>query len=184
MGSAIYFIRHCSDPSLCQIQRPYNIILSRQEKPHSKEIRPRVSRRRKHGDRGLGTRDWKLASRELGREMRESRGRGLSVHFITRMDFVQCSFYYFNLSIIFKAVFRRMSLHALLRKQLLQTLDPDLPLKLCSLTVLGMSVPSSEGPLYLHRFCGVVLLLSLLLPELSLWSRTEDSARSAKVRIR
>ena len=49
---------------LCQMQRPYIIILSHQEKPYSKEIRPRVSRRRKHGVRGLGTTDWKLASRE------------------------------------------------------------------------------------------------------------------------
>jgi len=49
---------------VCQMQRPYIIILSHQEKPYSKEIRPRVSRRRKHGVRGLGTTDWKLASRE------------------------------------------------------------------------------------------------------------------------
>ena len=130
-----------------------------------------MSRRRKHGDRGLGTRDWKLASRELGRETRESWGRGLSVHFITRMHCVQCSFCYFNLSIIFKAVFQRMSLHALLWKQLLRTLGPDLPLTLLSLTVLVVvSVPSSEHPLYVHRLCGVFLLLCLLLPELSLVS--------------
>ena len=49
---------------LCQMQCPYIIILSHQEKPYSKEIRPRVSRRRKHGVRGLGTTDRKLASRE------------------------------------------------------------------------------------------------------------------------
>ena len=49
---------------LCQMQCPYIIILSHQEKPYSKEIRPRVSRRRKHGVRGLGTTDWKVASRE------------------------------------------------------------------------------------------------------------------------
>ena len=61
-----------------------------------------------------------------------------------------------------------MSLHALLRKQLLRTLDPDLPLTLLSLTVLVVSVPSSEHPLYVHRLSGVFLLLSLLLPELSL----------------
>ena len=46
------------------MQRPYIVILSRQEKPYSNEIRPRVSRRRKHGVRDLGTRDWKLASGE------------------------------------------------------------------------------------------------------------------------
>ena len=64
-----------------------------------------------------------------------------------------------------------MSLHALLRKQLLRTLGPDLPLTLLSLTVLVVvSVPSSEHPLYVHRLCGVFLLLCLLLPELSLVS--------------
>ena len=36
-----------------------------------------------------------------------------------------------------------MSLNPLKRKDLLQTLDPDLHLMLLSLTVLGMRVPSS-----------------------------------------
>ena len=63
VGSALYFIRHYSETSLCQKQRPYIITLNHQENPYSKEIGHTVLRRRKHGVRGLGTRDWKLASR-------------------------------------------------------------------------------------------------------------------------
>ena len=63
-----------SEPSLCQMQRPYIIIVSSQQNPYSKEIRLRVSRRRKHGIRGLGTRDWKLASRVLGRRKGRTSG--------------------------------------------------------------------------------------------------------------
>ena len=69
-------IQHYSEPSLCQMQRPYIIIVSRQQNPYSKEIRLRVSRRRKHGVRGLGTRDWKLASWVLGRGKGQISGAG------------------------------------------------------------------------------------------------------------
>ena len=48
---------------------------------------------------GLGTRDWKLDSRELGGERRESRGRGLSVHLHNDNALhAICSIYYLTLS--------------------------------------------------------------------------------------
>ena len=108
MGLGLYFIQQYSEPSLCQIQRPYIIIFSHQEKPYSKEIRPGVSRRRKLGVRGLGTRDEKLASWELG--------WGFSIHLHSQnalhaIEFpltisIYCRF-------LVNIVFRRMSLHPL-----------------------------------------------------------------------
>ena len=65
--SALYIIWQYSEPSLCQMQRPYIIILSCQKNPYGKEIRLRVLRRRKHGVRSLRTRDWKVASQDPGR---------------------------------------------------------------------------------------------------------------------
>ena len=60
------------------MQRPCIIIVSRQKNPYSKEIRLRVSSRRKHGVRALGTRDWKLASRVLGWGKGQISGAGLN----------------------------------------------------------------------------------------------------------
>ena len=89
------FIRHYSEPSLCQTQRPYIIIISRQQNPYSKEIRLRVSRRRKHGVRGLGTRDWKLAFPGAGAGKGANLGGGDSENIcITSMH---CTQYSFNL---------------------------------------------------------------------------------------
>ena len=116
MRSALYFTRQYSEPSVCEMLRPYIIIFSHQEKPYSKEIRPGVSRRRKHGVRGLGTRDGKLDSRELGGERRESRGRGLSVH-LHNQNTLHAIEFPFTISIycrfLLNVVFQRMTLHPL-----------------------------------------------------------------------
>ena len=97
--SAVYFIRHYSEHSLCQMQRPYIIILSRQEKPYSNETRPRVYRRRKHGVRGLGTRDRKLASRGAGAGKGVNLGGGDSAFVcITSMH---CTQYRLNFLLLF-----------------------------------------------------------------------------------
>ena len=50
-----------------------------------------------------------------------------------------------------------MSLHPLRHKDLLQTLDPDLPLTLLSLTVLGVSVTSSVCSQALYGMFTLVL---------------------------
>ena len=83
--------------------------------------------------------------RSWGRERCKSQRHGSAFICITRMQCTQYSFYLlFQFIIIFlNVVFWRMSLHPLRRKDLLQTLDLDLPLILLSLTVLGVSVPSS-----------------------------------------
>jgi hypothetical protein len=90
------------------MQHPYIIIFSRQEKPYSKEIRRKVSRRRKHGVRGLGTRDGKLASWELW--------QGLSIHLHNQKALHAIQFP-FTISIycrfLLNVVFRRMTLHPL-----------------------------------------------------------------------
>ena len=59
-----------------------------------------------------------------------------------------------------------MCLHALLGKDLLQTLDPVLPLTFLSLTVLGVSAPSSGNPRYIHRLYGVFYSCSCFYPSL------------------
>ena len=93
------FIRHYSEPSLCQIQHPYIIILSRQQNPYWEEIRLRVSRRRKHGVRGLGTRDRKLASRGAGAGKGVNLGGGDSAFVcITSMH---CTQYRLNFLLLF-----------------------------------------------------------------------------------
>ena len=50
-----------------------------------------------------------------------------------------------------------MSLHSLRHKDLLQTLDQDLPLMLLSLTVLGVSVTSSVCSQALYSMFTLVL---------------------------
>ena len=86
-----------------------------------------------------GTGSWLPGS--WGGERRESRGRGLSkyLHNQNSLLLIVSIYHRFLLNI----VFRWMSLNPLKRKDLLQTLDPDLHLMLLSLTVLGMRVPSS-----------------------------------------
>ena len=51
-----------------------------------------------------------------------------------------------------------MSLHPLRHKDLLQTLDPDLPLTLLSLTVLGVSVTSSVCSQALYGMFTLILV--------------------------
>ena len=98
---ALCFIWHYSEASLCQMQHSYIIFFSRQENPlfernQTQSIEEKT--RRKHAVRGLGARDWKQASRELGRERRESRGRGLSAHLHNQNALrTVCSVYCLNL---------------------------------------------------------------------------------------
>ena len=106
-------------------------------------------------EQGAGSR----LHRSWGRERRKSQRRGSAFICITRMQCMQYSFYLlFQFIIIFlNVVFWRMSLHPLRRKDLLQTLDLDLPLTLLSLTVLGVSLTSSVCSQALYGMFTLVL---------------------------
>ena len=100
-----------------------------------------------------GTGSWLPGS--WGGERRESRGRGLSkyLHNQNSLLVIVSIYHRFLLNI----VFRWMSLNPLKRKDLLQTLDPDLHLMLLSLTVLGVSVTSSVCSQALYSMFTLVL---------------------------
>ena len=91
-----------------------------------------------------GTGSWLHGS--WGGERCESWGRGLSVH-MHNQNALQAIEFPFTISVycrfLLNVVFQRMSLHPLSCKDLLQTLDPDLPLSCLSLTEVGVSIPSS-----------------------------------------
>ena len=110
--------------------------------------------------RDLGTRDtrsWLHGS--WGRERHESWGWGLSIH-LHNQNALQAIEFPFTISVycrfLLNIVFQRMSLHPLSCKDLLQTLEPDLPLSCVSLTEVGVSIPSS---VYVQALCSIFRLI-------------------------